>query len=155
MKKIKNHLRVLLFSVACFFVTGFFGTIALAGDRIMNKGDYADYISALKAHDYAGFTQYYADDYKAHVNGNIIDIKGVVETERQLAEVSDWTMDVHHIIADEGGISANITMDIHYKKDVPDSDIKAGDQRVVHAWALYLLRNGKITDFWFLPYQTE
>lgn len=155
MKEIINYLKVLLFFTVCFIGIGFFGRIAVAGDRILNKNDYADYVSALKVHDYAGFRKYYADDYKAHMNGNTFGIEDVVENERQLADISNWTMEVHQVIADEGGIAANVTMDIHYKKDVPDSDIKAGDRRVVHAWALYHLRDGKITEFWFLPFTTK
>jgi predicted ester cyclase len=76
-----------------------------------------------------------------------------VARERALAEVSNWTMDVRRVVADEQAIAAELVRDIQFIKNTPPDFFlgpqKAGQQIHLHFVALYTLRDGKTSELRF------
>jgi hypothetical protein len=115
----------------------------------MNKADFADYIKCLKAHDFPGLSKHYTPDVKGYFFGQpAVGLDGIIAMERQLMDQADWTMNVLRVIMDEGGIAAEITMDLTFRKDAqtPLGPMKKGDRRHVHFCQLYGLRDGRICE---------
>ena len=53
----------------------------------MSKEEFAEYLRALQAHDYAAIKKCYTDDYRAHFDGATFDRDGVIEVEQMLAKI--------------------------------------------------------------------
>jgi hypothetical protein len=53
------------------------------------------------------------------LGNNVLDRDGLVSNERASAAVSDWTMDVRQVIADQDGLALDAIMDIRFTKDTP------------------------------------
>ena len=125
----------------------------------MTKEEFRVYLRALQAHDYDAFKKYYTDDYRAHFDGRTFDRDGVVEVERSLAAIADWTMDVRQIVADEGGIAVQAIMDMRFTKDAPPDFAlgprKAGDRVKTRFCGFYTLRGNKISEFRVFPFLGE
>lgn len=115
----------------------------------MTRDEFDDYVRCLKAHDYDGFRKYYARDFRAYFAGRVHDADGAVAFERQLAEISDWTMDVREVVFGETAIAMEFVMQITFTKDteLPGlGPVKAGDKARPHMCALYKLKDAKISE---------
>jgi SnoaL-like domain len=119
----------------------------------MDKDDFADYIRALKAHDYAGFSKYYSVDFRFYPGGGrALDRDETIAYERELAAMTNWTMDVRRVIADETGIVMEAVMDIEYINDPPPgvpNPIEKGTRVTSHFVAVYALNDGMISELRF------
>ena len=85
----------------------------------MTKEEFATYLRALQAHDYAAIKQYYTDDYRAHFDGATFDRDGVIDVERKLAEVADSSWDVLDVVADDNAIAIHAILEMRFNKDAP------------------------------------
>jgi hypothetical protein len=126
----------------------------------IDKDDFSDYIRALEAHDYAGFSKYYSDDFRFHPGGGrVLNRDETIAYERELAAMTDWTMDVRRVIADAGGIVMEAVMDIEYKNDPPPgvpNPIAKGTRVKSHFVAIYTLGDGLLSELhFFLPNDPE
>jgi hypothetical protein len=123
----------------------------------MTRKEFDGYLKALQAHDYDGFTSYYTDDFKAHVNppvkpgGGPLDKAGTIEMERTLAERWNWKMDVHQVVIGDDGVAVRGTLRGPLLKDwpiSPSNTAKAGDQFAAGFISIYKLRGNKIAELW-------
>jgi hypothetical protein len=125
----------------------------------MTKAEFADYLRALQAHDYAAIKQYYTDDYRAHFDGATFDSDGVIEVEKMLASVADSHWDVLDVVADDDAIAVHAFLEMAFKKDAPPGfplgDFKAGQSIKTRFCGFYRLRGGKICEFRVFPFLGE
>ena len=125
----------------------------------MTKDEFADYLRALQAHDYAAIQKCYTDDYRAHFDGATFDRDGVIEVERMLASVADSSWDVLDIVADENAIAVHAFLEMRFKKDAPPGfplgAFKAGQRIKTRFCGFYKLRGKQICEFRVFPFLGE
>jgi hypothetical protein len=125
----------------------------------MTKDEFADYLRALQAHDYAAIQECYTDDYRAHFDGATFDRDGVIEVERMLASVADSSWDVLDIVADENAIAVHAFLEMRFKKDAPPGfplgAFKAGQRIKTRFCGFYKLRGKQICEFRVFPFLGE
>ncbi len=125
----------------------------------MTKEEFATYLRALQAHDYAAIKQYYTDDYRAHFDGATFDRDGVIAVERKLAEVADSSWDVLDVVADDNAIAIHAILEMRFNKDAPPDfalgPFKAGNRIKTRFCGFYKLRGGKICEFRVFPFLGE
>ena len=125
----------------------------------MTKDEFAIYLRALQAHDYAAIQKYYTDDYRAHFDGQTFDRDGVIAVERKLAELADSSWHVLDVIADENMIAVHAFLEMRFRKDAPQDfalgPFKAGQRVKTRFCGLYKLRGDKICEFRVFPFLGE
>jgi hypothetical protein len=125
----------------------------------MTKDEFADYLRALQAHDYAAIQKCYTDDYRAHFDGATFDRDSVIEVERMLASVADSSWDVLDIVADENAIAVHAFLEMRFKKDAPPGfplgAFKAGQRIKTRFCGFYKLRGKQICEFRVFPFLGE
>jgi ketosteroid isomerase-like protein len=125
----------------------------------MTKDDFANYLRALQAHDYAAIQKCYTEDYRAHFDGRTFDRDGVIAVERKLAELADSSWDVLDVVADDDGIAVHAFLEMRFRKDSPQDfprgRFKAGQRVKTRFCGLYKLRGGKICEFRVFPFLGE
>jgi hypothetical protein len=125
----------------------------------MTKAEFAEYVRALQAHDYAAIKKWYTDDYRAHFDGATFDRDGVIEVERKLAEVATSTWDVLDVVADDDAIAVHAFLEMRFHNDAPPGfplgAFKAGAEIKTRFCGFYKLRDGKICEFRVFPFLGE
>ena len=125
----------------------------------MTKQEFADYLRALQAHDYAAIKQYYTEDYRAHFDGATFDRDGVIDVERNLAEVADSGWDVLDVVADDNAVAIHAILEMRFKNDAPPGfplgAFKAGQRIKTRFCGFYKLRGKKICEFRVFPFLGE
>jgi hypothetical protein len=125
----------------------------------MTKDEFAAYLRALQAHDYAAIQSYYSDDYRAHFDGATFDRDSVIDVERALASVADSAWDVLDIVADGDAIAVHAFLEMRFRKDAPPGfplgAFKAGQRIKKRFCGLYKLRGNQICEFRVFPFLGE
>ena len=125
----------------------------------MTKDEFAIYLRALQARDYATVRQHYTPDYRAHFDGQTFDCDGVMAVERKLSELAESSWDVLDVIADDTGIAIHAFLEMRFKKDAPHDfplgHFKAGQRIKKRFCGFYKLRDGKISEFRVFPFLGE
>jgi sulfur carrier protein ThiS len=113
----------------------------------MNKELFRHYIDSFNRDDFAGFSQYYADDVvlelpKKELRGRqaIIDFyKGVKARIRE-------TLKINQVVADEEGLAAEVETEFLALEDWPDfivAPMKKGDRIRIVSFVHYEIRGGR------------
>jgi hypothetical protein len=125
----------------------------------MTKDEFAEYLRALQAHDYAAIKKCYTPDYRAHFDGATFDRDGVIEVEQMLASVADSQWDVLDVVADENTIAVHAFLEMRFKKDAPPGfplgAFKAGERIKTRFCGFYKLRGKQICEFRVFPVRGE
>jgi hypothetical protein len=125
----------------------------------MTKEEFAVYLHALQAHDYERIKSYYTHDYRAHFDGATFDRDGVIEVERNLAQVATSTWDVLDVVADDKAIAVHAFLEMRFGRDAPPGfplgAFKAGAKIKTRFCGFYKLRDGKICEFRVFPFLGE
>jgi ketosteroid isomerase-like protein len=125
----------------------------------MTKDEFAVYLRALQAHDYEQIKSYYTHDYRAHFDGATFDRDGVIEVERNLAQVATSTWDVLDVVADGDAVAVHAFLEMRFSKDAPPGfplgAFKAGAKIKTRFCGFYKLRDGKICEFRVFPFLGE
>jgi hypothetical protein len=125
----------------------------------MTKDEFAIYLRALQAHDYAAIQQYYTHDYRAHFDGATFDRDGVIGVERALASVADSSWEVLDVVADENAVVVHAFLEMRFKEDAPQGfplgAFKAGERIKTRFCGFYKLRGDKICEFRVFPFLGE
>lgn len=125
----------------------------------MTKEEFARYLRALQAHDYAALRSYYTDDYRAHFDGKTFDREGVIAVERELAAIADSAWDVLDVVADDNAIAVHAILEMRFKADAPPGfalgAFNAGSRVKTRFCGFYKLRGGKICEFRVFPFIGE
>jgi hypothetical protein len=123
----------------------------------MTKDEFADYLRALQAHDYAAIKSYYTDDYRAHFDGATFDCDGVIAVETALASIADSSWEVLDVVADGNAIVVHAFIVMRFKTDSPPGfpigEFKAGQQIKTRFCGFYRLRGKQICEFRIFPFQ--
>ncbi len=115
----------------------------------MNKQEFTDYTRAFSACDYEGYSRYYAEDVVLEL-GSVGEVKGrqgIVDFYRKMNQSVRETLTIHQVIADEGGVAADLSMEFRAIEDAPDfviAPMKKGEVIRGGVIALYTLRDGKV-----------
>lgn len=125
----------------------------------MTKDEFAEYLRAVQAHDYATIKAYYTDDYRAHFDGATFDRDGVIEVESALASVADSSWEVLDVVADDHAVAMHAFLEMRFRQDAPPGfplgAFKAGDRIKTRFCGFYKLRGKKICEFRVFPFLGE
>ncbi len=115
----------------------------------MNKQDFETYTRAFSAGDYEGYSRFYAEDVSLSLGavGMIHGRQGIVDFYREMNKTVREILTIHQVVADEGGIAADLSMEFRAVEDAPDfviAPMKKGQSIKGGVFVFYTLRDGKI-----------
>jgi ketosteroid isomerase-like protein len=116
----------------------------------MTEDDFRTYIAAFNARDFAGFSQYYADDVEFNLGDRkrIVGPQGIVDFYTGVFEHIAEELEILDLIVAPNGAALHSRTTFTTIKDWPDFELwptMTGDVRVVESINMYLTANGKIT----------
>lgn len=119
------------------------------GGSIAQRQAFRDYTEAFSNGDFERFTRYYTDDVTLELStvGVIKTPKGIADFYRAMFKTVREKLTIHHLIADESGIAADITTAFTAIEDAPDfvvAPLKKGQSVRGRVFVHYTLRDGKI-----------
>ncbi len=116
----------------------------------MNKQEFTEYTQAFSRCDYEAYSRFYAEDVVLEL-GSVGEIKGrqgIVDFYKAMNRAVREKLTVLQVIADEGGLAADLLMEFHAFADAPDfpvAPMKQGEVIKGGVIALYTLTNGKVS----------
>jgi len=114
----------------------------------VNKTEFADYLQRFGAADYPGFARYYTDDVVLELSGRIVrGRQGIVDFYRDMNRTVRETLAINQLIADDGGIAADLSMQFRALEDAPEFSVapmRKGEVIRGRVFVLYTLRAGRI-----------
>jgi ketosteroid isomerase-like protein len=115
----------------------------------MTEDDFRTYIAAFNARDFAGFSQFYADDVEFNLGDRkqIIGARGIIDFYTGVFEHIDEALEIVDLIVAPDGAALHSRTTFTTVKDWPDFEIwptLKGDVRVVESINMYRTKNGKI-----------
>ncbi|MGH8149613.1 MAG: nuclear transport factor 2 family protein, partial [Steroidobacteraceae bacterium] len=110
---------------------------------------YLEYARAFSEADFDRFSAYYTDDVVCELSAGIIlrGKDGIVDFYRGMFKTVRESLTLHHLIADESGLAADITSQFTAIGDAPDfvvTPLKKGEFVRVPVFVHYTLRDGRI-----------
>ena len=116
----------------------------------MTEDDFRTYIAAFNARNFAGFSQYYADDVEFNLGNRkrIVGPQGIVEFYTGVFDHISEKLEIIDLIVAPNGAALHSRTTFTTVKDWPDFELwptMKGDVRVVESINMYLTANGKIT----------
>jgi len=112
---------------------------------------FLEYARAFSNADFERFSQYYTDDVVCELTGPGIVLRGkdgIVHFYREMFKKVRESLTLHHLIADDGGIAADVTSQFTAIEDAPDfvvAPLKKGEFVRVPVFVHYELADGKIS----------
>jgi len=115
----------------------------------MTEDDFRTYIAAFNARDFAGFSQFYADDVEFNLGDRkqIIGAQGIIDFYTGVFEHIDEALEIVDLIVAPDGAALHSRTTFTTVKDWPDFEIwptLKGDVRVVESINMYRTKNDKI-----------
>jgi hypothetical protein len=114
----------------------------------VNRTDFADYVRCFNEANFPGFSRYYTDDVVLELAGQAIRGKqGIVDFYRNMGRSVRESLTINQVIADEGGIAADLSMQFRAHADAPDfsvAPLRKGEIVRGRVFVLYTLRSGRI-----------
>jgi hypothetical protein len=119
------------------------------GGSLEQRQAYLEYTRAFSDAQFERFSQYYTDDVVCTLGAGIIlrGRKGIVDFYREMFKTVRESLTLHHLIADDTGLAADITSQFTAIEDAPDfvvAPLKKGEFMRVHVFVHYELRDGRI-----------
>jgi hypothetical protein len=114
----------------------------------MNKQLFGEYIASFNRDDFAGFSQYYADDVVLQL-GNRKTLHGrqaIIDFYCEVKSKIRETLVLRTVVADETGLAAEIATEFHALEDWPDfiaGAIRKGESIHIVSWVFYTIVNGR------------
>jgi hypothetical protein len=109
---------------------------------------YMEYARAFSNAEFDRFSQYYAEDVVCELGGMVLRGKsGIVDFYREMFQTVRENLTLHDLIADEHGLSADVTSQFTAIADAPHfvvAPLKKGEFVRVRVFVHYALRDGKI-----------
>lgn len=110
---------------------------------------YLEYTRAFSNADFDRFSQYYTDDVVCELGSIVLRGKsGILDFYREMFKTVRESLTLHHLIADDGGIAADITSQFTAVADAPKfvvAPLRKGEFVRVRVLVYYTLRDGKIS----------
>jgi len=111
---------------------------------------FLEYTRAFSNADFERFSQHYTDDVRCQLASLVLEGKqGIVNFYREMFKTVRENLTLHRLVADDGGLAADITSRFTAIADAPDfvvAPLKKGEFVEVHVFVYYTLRDGKIAD---------
>ncbi len=118
------------------------------GGSLEQRQAYIEYTRAFSSADFERFSQYYTDDVVCELNATVLRGKdGILGFYREMFKTVRESLTLHHLIADDGGIAADITSQFTAVADAPTfvvAPLRKGEFVRVRVLVYYTLRDGKI-----------
>jgi hypothetical protein len=117
----------------------------------MNRQEFTEYTRAFSNCDYDGYSRFYADDVVLWLGsvGEIRGRQGIVDFYKAMNRTVRETLTVNHVVADDGGVAADVDMEFRAIEDAPDfvvAPMKKGEVIRGGVFVFYGLgKDGKIT----------
>lgn len=121
----------------------------LLGGSPAQREAYMEYAKAFSAANFDRFSAYYTDNVVCELSAGIVlrGKDGIVNFYREMFKTVRESLTLHHLIADESGLAADITSQFTAIGDAPDfvvTPLKKGEFVRVPVFVHYTLREGKI-----------
>ena len=119
------------------------------GGTLEQRQAYLEYARAFSNADFDRFSQYYADDVVCTLGAGIVlrGKDGIVDFYREMFKTVRESLTLHHLVADDTGLAADITSQFTAIEDAPSfvvAPLKKGEFVRVHVFVHYELRDGRI-----------
>jgi len=118
------------------------------GPSLEQRQAYLDYARAFSSAEFERFARYYTDDVVCELaNFTLNGRDAIVNFYREMFKTVRETLTLHELIADEGGLAADITSQFTALADAPHfvvAPLKKGEFVRVRVFVHYSLRAGKI-----------
>jgi hypothetical protein len=120
------------------------------GGSLEQRQAYMEYARAFSNADFDRFSQYYTDDVVCELRSGIVleGKEGIVNFYREMFKTVRESLTLHHLIADDAGLAADITSQFTAIEDAPHfvvAPLKKGEFVRVPVFVHYTLRDGKIS----------
>ena len=114
----------------------------------MNKQLFAEYIDSFNRDDFAGFSKYYAEDVVLELGKRktLHGRQAIVDFYREVKARIRETLVICNVVADEGGLAAEIATEFFALEDWPDfiaGPIRKGESIHIVSWVFYKIVNGR------------
>jgi hypothetical protein len=120
------------------------------GGTLEQRQAFMEYARAFSNAEYERFSRYYTDDVVCELGGVGITLRGrdgIVSFYREMFRTVRESLTLHHLIADDDGIAADITSQFTAIEDAPDfvvTPLRKGEFVRVPVFVHYQLRDGRI-----------
>ncbi len=120
------------------------------GGSLEQRQAYMEYTRAFSNADFERFSEYYTEDVVCTLGGGIVlrGKDGIVDFYRKMFGTVRESLTLHHLIADDTGLAADITSQFTALADAPHfvvAPLKKGEFVRVHVFVHYELRDGRIS----------
>ena len=120
------------------------------GGSLEQRQAFMEYTRAFSNAEFERFSQYYTEDVTCTLSAGIVlrGRDGIVEFYREMFKRVREKLTLHHLIADDTGLAADITSQFTAIEDAPDfvvAPLKKGELVRVPVFVHYELRDGKIS----------
>jgi ketosteroid isomerase-like protein len=120
------------------------------GGSLEQRQAFRDYTRAFSNAEFDRFSQYYTDDVRCELSGAGIVLEGregIVNFYRTMFQKVRESLTLHHLVADDNGLVADVTSQFTAIEDAPDfvvAPLRKGECIRGRMFVYYTLRDGKI-----------
>jgi ketosteroid isomerase-like protein len=122
--------------------------VARLGGTLEQRQAFLEYTRAFSNGEFDKFSQYYTDDVRCELGAIVLEGRdGIVNFYRAMFKKVRENLTLHHLVADENGLAADITTQFTAIEDAPDfvvAPLKKGEFVRGRVFVYYTLRDGKI-----------
>lgn len=120
------------------------------GGSLEQRQAYLEYARAFSNADFERFGQYYTEDVVCTLGGGMVleGRSGILDFYREMFKTVRETLTLHHLIADDTGLAADITSRFTALEDAPNfivAPLRKGEFVQLRVFVHYELREGKIS----------
>lgn len=118
------------------------------GGSLEQRQAFLEYARAFSNADFERFSQYYTDDVRCELGQIVLERReGIVNFYRAMFQRVRESLTLHHLVADDGGLVADITTQFTAIEDAPDfviGPLRKGEFMRGRVFVYYTLCDGKI-----------
>ena len=118
------------------------------GGSLEQRQAFLEYTRAFSNAEFDRFSQYYTDDVRCELGAIVLEGRnGIVEFYRAMFQKVRENLTLHHLVADDHGLAADITTQFTAIEDAPDfvvAPLKKGELVRGRVFVYYTLRDGRI-----------
>lgn len=118
------------------------------GGSLEQRQAFLEYTRAFSNAEFERFSQYYTDDVRCELASMVLEGRdGIVNFYRAMFQRVRESLTLHHLVADEHGLAADITAQFTAIEDAPDfvvAPLKKGEFIRGRVFVYYTLRDGRI-----------
>lgn len=118
------------------------------GGSLEQRQAFLEYTRAFSNGEFDRFSQYYTDDVRCELSAIVLEGRdGIVNFYRAMFQKVRENLTLHHLVADDKGLAADLTTQFTAIEDAPDfvvAPLKKGEFVRGRVFVYYTLRDGKI-----------